>query len=245
MKLKPLHDWVVIKRSEAEERSPGGIIIPDTAKDKPSEGIVVSIGPGSYKKIKEKEKFVPTTLHPGQRVFYPKYMAKEVEVGGEEFTLVREDDILGTFEGERRLAKREPEQEYEQPVVAREVKETIPKVPKMKETPGKKKGTTKKVVRKGTKTAGDKKTRKKAVTKSIATKAGPKATTKPGRKKKEKTSPKKVTRKIAGPKKTTGPKKTAGRRAPSKAKVAQKKKAGSPSIRKKRKSQPRVIKKKK
>src|SRR5512135_2385123 len=125
MKLKPLHDWVVIKRSEAEESSPGGIIIPDTAKDKPSEGVVVSIGPGSYKKIKEKEKFVPTTLQPGQRVAYPKYMAKEVELGGEEFTLVREDDILGTFEGARKLVRREPEQ-YHRPAATRDVKETLP-----------------------------------------------------------------------------------------------------------------------
>jgi len=92
--LKPLHDWAVIERSEAEERSPGGIIIPDTARDKPSEGIIVSIGPGSYKKIKGKEKFVTTTLQPGQRVAYPKYAAKEAEVGGKKFTLVREDDIL-------------------------------------------------------------------------------------------------------------------------------------------------------
>jgi len=229
MKLKPLHDWVVIKRSEAEESSPGGIIIPDTAKDKPSEGIVVSIGPGSYKKMKEKEKFVPTTLQPGQRVAYPKYVSKEVELGGEEFTLVREDDILGTFEGERKLARREPEQHH-RPAATRDVKETLPAVPQMKEDSGKKRAARKKAVRKSTKAAGEKKTKKKALAKSIPTKTGAKAVNKSGGKKKEKTSaPKKVTKKMVGTKKT------AGKKVPSKVKAAQKKKAGSSPIMKKRK----------
>lgn len=209
MKLKPLHDWVVIKRSEAEERSPGGIIIPDTAKDKPSEGIVVSVGPGRYKKIKEKEKFVPTTLQPGQRVAYPRYTAKEVELGGKEFTLVREDDILGTFEGERKLARREPEQLH-RPAATRDVKETVPAVPQMRENSGKKRAARKKAVRKSTKTE-EKKTKKKALAKSITTKTGAKAVKKSSGKKKEKTSaPKKMTKKMAGPKKT------AGKKAPSK-----------------------------
>lgn len=238
MKLKPLHDWVVIKRSEAEERSPGGIIIPDTAKDKPSEGIVVSVGPGSYKKIKEKEKFVPTTLQPGQRVAYPKYAAKEVELGEEEFTLVREDDILGTFEGERKLARREHEPHH-RPAATRDVKETVPAVPQMKETSGKKRAARKKAVRKSTKTAEEKKTKKKAPAKSITTKTGAKAVKKSGGKKKAKTSaPKKVTKKM------TGPKKTAGKKTPSKAKAAQKKKAGSSAIMKKRKPRPQRNKKK-
>jgi chaperonin GroES len=235
MKLKPLHDWTVIKRSEAEERSPGGIIIPDTAKDRPSEGIVVSIGPGSYKKIKGKEKFVPTTLQYGQRVAYPKYTAKEVEVGGEKFTLVREDDILGTFEGEKRAARKEPEQQ-DRPVVTREVKKTIPA---MEGSSGKKKDTRKKAVRKSTKTAGEKKTKKKTLRKSITTKTGPKAVKKPGAKKREETqAKKKVTKKTAGTKKTTGG------RSPSKGKTAQKKKTAPSPIRKKGKSQPQQNRKK-
>jgi len=238
MKLKPLHDWVVIKRSEAEEWSPGGIIIPDTAKDKPSEGIVVSVGPGSYKKIKGKEKFVPTSLQPSQRVAYPKYTAKEVEVGGEEFTLVREDDILGTFEGERKLARRELEQQY-RPVVTREVKETIPALPQMKETPGKKRAVTKKVLRKDTKTAGEKKTKEKTLAKTTTTKTGPKARKKPATRKKEKTSvPRKVTKKMAGPKKT------AGKISPSRGKAAQKKRTASSPVKKKKKSPPQRNRKK-
>lgn len=232
MKLKPLHDWAVIKISEAEERSPGGIIIPDTAKDRPSEGVVVSIGPGSYKKIKGKERFVPTTIQPGQRVAYPKYTAKEVEVGGEKFTLVREDDILGTFEGEKKPARKEPVQQYR-------VKETIPVVPVMQESSGKKRATKKKAVRKSTKTAGEKKTKKKTLKKSVTTKTGLKAVKKPGAKKKEKTLvPKKVTKKTAGANKTTG------RKSPSKGKTAQKKKTGSSSVKKKRKSQPQRNRKK-
>src|SRR5512139_50125 len=103
MNLKPLQDWAVIRRSEAEERTSGGIIIPEVAKEKPLEGIIVAIGPGRYKpeKGKEKEKkkkFVPTVLKPGQRVIYQKYAEREVELDGEVVTLVREEDILGTVE---------------------------------------------------------------------------------------------------------------------------------------------------
>jgi chaperonin GroES len=103
MNLKPLQDWAVIRRSEAEEKTAGGIIIPDTAKEKPLEGVIVAIGPGRYKpeKGKEKEKkkkFVPTVLKPGQKVIYQKYAEREVELGNEVITLVREEDILGTVE---------------------------------------------------------------------------------------------------------------------------------------------------
>jgi len=230
MKLKPLHDWAVIKRSVAEERSPGGIIIPDTARDRPSEGIVVSVGPGGYKKIKGKEKFIPTTLQPGQRVAYPKYTAKEAEVGGEKFTLVREDDILGTFEGERKPSAKMPRQQ-ERPVVTKEVKKTVPAVPQMKEGSEKKRASRKKALRKSTKTAGEKKTKKKTLKRSITTKTGPKAVKKPGAKKKEKTPvKKKVTARAAGTRKT------AGKTSPSKSKAAQKKKSRPSPPRKKRKS---------
>ena len=237
MKLKPLHDWAVIERSEAEERSPGGIIIPDTARDKPSEGIIVSIGPGSYKKIKGKEKFVTTSLQPGQRVAYPKYAAKEAELGGKKFTLVREDDVLGTFEGERKPARKEPRQQ-ERPAATKKVKKAIPAVPQIKESSGKK-NTRKKTLRKSTKTAGEKKEKKKTLTKSVAVRTKPKTVKKTGAKKKEKTpAKKKVTKSNAGTKKT------AGGKSPLKSKTARKKKPGPSPAGKGKKSQPQRSRKK-
>jgi chaperonin GroES len=101
MKLRPLQDWAVIQKEEPDERTAGGIIIPDSAKDKPTRGVVLAIGPGKFKtdeKKKEKE-FIPTTLKPGQRIIYGKYSSREFEVDGEMFTLVREEDILGIFGG--------------------------------------------------------------------------------------------------------------------------------------------------
>ncbi len=106
MNVKPLQDWAVIRRSEAEEKTAGGIIIPDTAKEKPLEGVIVAIGPGGYKlekgkgkkKKRKKKKFVPTQLKPGQKVIYQKYAEREVELSNEVITLVREEDILGTVE---------------------------------------------------------------------------------------------------------------------------------------------------
>ena len=105
MKLVPLHDWAVIRQSDAEEMTESGIYIPDTAKDKPSEGVVVSIGPGAYeeeKDIKKKEekkerRFIPTTIKPGDRVLYERYAGKVYTVGDEELVLVREREILGTL----------------------------------------------------------------------------------------------------------------------------------------------------
>lgn len=108
MKLKPLQDWVVIQSIEPEERTAAGIIIPDSAKDKPTEGIVIAIGPGKYKteKGKEKEKkFIPTVLKPGQRIIYGKYSARDIELNGETITLVMEEEVLGTVE-EVRLAEK-------------------------------------------------------------------------------------------------------------------------------------------
>lgn len=110
MKLKPLHDWVVIRRHEAGEMTEGGIIIPESAKDIPSEGTILAIGPGNYVPVKGNEhrlKFVPTSLKPGQKVFYKRYAEQEVQVDGEEFMLVREEDILGTFEGHGHLTVKE------------------------------------------------------------------------------------------------------------------------------------------
>ncbi|MEW6325228.1 MAG: co-chaperone GroES [Nitrospirota bacterium] len=103
MRFKPLQDWALIRPSDATERSAGGIIIPDTAKEKPQEGVILAIGEGRYKepengkgKDKSKEKtFVKTTLKPGDRIVYEKYSGRKVELEGEELVLVRESDILG------------------------------------------------------------------------------------------------------------------------------------------------------
>jgi chaperonin GroES len=100
MKFRPLHDWILIKRSKPVEMTGSGIIIPDTARDKPAEGIVEAVGPGRYKQEKGKKdkKFFPTVLKPGQKVIFIDYMAKDVELDAKEITLIREDDVLGIIE---------------------------------------------------------------------------------------------------------------------------------------------------
>jgi chaperonin GroES len=109
MKLTPLHNWVLIRTGEPSEKSAGGIIIPDSAQEKPEEGEVVAVGTGrliedkdSKDKIKKKI-FVKTTLQPGEHVLYGKYAATEVEGDGERFVLVREEDVLGTKAGAQTL----------------------------------------------------------------------------------------------------------------------------------------------
>ncbi len=116
MKVQPLHDWAVIHPSEAAEKTAGGLYIPDTAKDKPQEGIVEAIGPGAFeeekrrkkKGEKEKEKkerrFVPTVVKPGDHVVYGRYAGQTYNIDGEERVLVRERDILGIFPVPRQLA---------------------------------------------------------------------------------------------------------------------------------------------
>ncbi len=86
MTLRPLQDWAVIRKSEPKERTAGGIIIPEVAKEKPLEGVIVAIGPGKLKTEKGKEKkktFVPTVLKPGQHIIYQKYAEREIELDGE------------------------------------------------------------------------------------------------------------------------------------------------------------------
>jgi chaperonin GroES len=103
MKLQPLNDWAVIRPAAAEEKTAGGIIIPDTAKEKPQEGVVEAIGPGAYeeeksedkKKDKKARQFVPTSVKPGERVLYQRYAGTSYTIAGEELVLVREKDILG------------------------------------------------------------------------------------------------------------------------------------------------------
>jgi chaperonin GroES len=110
MGIKPLHDWALIRPAAAEERTKGGIIIPDTAKEKPQEGVILAIGEGRYtepeepgthrgKKSSKEKIFVKTTLKPGDRVIYEKYAARKIEMDGEELVLVREEDVLGQMVG--------------------------------------------------------------------------------------------------------------------------------------------------
>ena len=92
-KIRPLHDRVIVKRIEEEEKSKGGIIIPDTAKEKPQEGKVVAVGPG---KVAESGERIKPEVKKGDRVLYGKYSGTEVTVDGEELLILRESDILAT-----------------------------------------------------------------------------------------------------------------------------------------------------
>ena len=96
MSLKPLNDRVLVKRLESEERTASGLYIPDTAKEKPSKGEVVAVGPG---KRDEAGKLLPMDVKVGDRVLFGKYSGQTVKVGGEEFLVMREEDIMGVVEG--------------------------------------------------------------------------------------------------------------------------------------------------
>ncbi|MCP4351228.1 MAG: co-chaperone GroES [Desulfobacterales bacterium] len=95
MKLKPLQDRILVQRVEEEEKTKGGIIIPDTAKEKPVEGKIVAVGNG---KTGDDGKRIPLEVKEGDRVLFGKYSGTEVKVEGEEFLIMREDDILGIIE---------------------------------------------------------------------------------------------------------------------------------------------------
>ncbi len=96
MKIRPLQDRVIIKRVEEEEKSKGGIIIPDSAKEKPLEGKVLAVGNG---KVLEDGKVRPLDVKPGDRILFSKYAGTEIKIEGEEHLMLREDDILGVIEG--------------------------------------------------------------------------------------------------------------------------------------------------
>ena len=96
MKFRPLHDRVVVRRIEEDERSKGGIIIPDTAKEKPQQGEVVAVGPGA---IDEKGQVQPLDVRPGDRVLFGKWSGTEVKIDGEELLIMKESDILGVLAG--------------------------------------------------------------------------------------------------------------------------------------------------
>jgi chaperonin GroES len=95
MKVRPLHDRVIIKRLGEEEKTKGGIIIPDTAKEKPIEGRVIAVGDG---KIKEDGTKIPLDVKKGNRVLFAKYGGTEIEIDGEEHLMMKEDDILAIIE---------------------------------------------------------------------------------------------------------------------------------------------------
>ena len=96
MKFRPLHDRVVIRRVEQEEKSTGGIIIPDTAKEKPMEGEVIAVGPGGRD---ETGKLLPIDVKVGDRVLFGKWSGTEVKIDGEELLIMKESDIMGVVEG--------------------------------------------------------------------------------------------------------------------------------------------------
>jgi chaperonin GroES len=103
MKFRPLHDRVVVRRLEQDEKTAGGIIIPDTAKEKPQEGEVVAVGPGARD---EHGKLVPLDLKAGDRVLFGKWSGTEVKIDGEEFMIMKESDVMGVIEGTPAKAKK-------------------------------------------------------------------------------------------------------------------------------------------
>ena len=96
MKFRPLHDRVVVKRVDAEEKTKGGIIIPDTAKEKPQEGEVVAVGPGARD---ESGKIQPLDLKAGDRILFGKWSGTEVKIDGEELLIMKESDVMGVITG--------------------------------------------------------------------------------------------------------------------------------------------------
>ena len=95
MKFRPLHDRVVVKRIEAKEKSGGGIIIPDTAKEKPSQGEVIAVGPGGRD---ESGKLIPIDVQVGDRVLFGKWSGTEVKLDNEDLIIMKESDIMGIIE---------------------------------------------------------------------------------------------------------------------------------------------------
>ena len=95
MKNRPLHDRIVVKRIDEDEKTQGGIIIPDTAKEKPQRGRVAAVGNG---KLLEDGKLRPLDVHKGDTVLFTKYAGTEIQIEGEEHLIIREDDVLGVLE---------------------------------------------------------------------------------------------------------------------------------------------------
>jgi len=103
MKFRPLHDRVVVRSLEQEEKTAGGIIIPDTAKEKPQEGEVVAVGPGARD---EQGRLQPLDLKVGDRILFGKWSGTEVKIDGEELMIMKESDVMGVIEGKPSKAKK-------------------------------------------------------------------------------------------------------------------------------------------
>jgi chaperonin GroES len=99
--FRPLHDRVLVRRVKAEEKTPGGLIIPDTAKEKPVEGEVLAVGPGARD---ESGRIVPLDVKVGDRVLFGKWAGTDVIIGGEDLLILKESDILGVIEGRTRAS---------------------------------------------------------------------------------------------------------------------------------------------
>jgi chaperonin GroES len=102
MHFTPLHDRVVVRRIEGEEKTKGGLIIPDTAKEKPSEGEVIAVGEGARKDSGE---LIPMTVKPGNRILFGKWSGTEVKIEGEDLLIMKESDILGIIVASDKAAK--------------------------------------------------------------------------------------------------------------------------------------------
>jgi chaperonin GroES len=96
MKFRPLHDRVVVRRLEGEEKTKGGIIIPDTAKEKPQEGEIIAVGSGARD---ESGKLIPLDVKAGDRILFGKWSGTEVKIDGEDLLIMKESDIMGVLEG--------------------------------------------------------------------------------------------------------------------------------------------------
>ena len=96
MKFRPLHDRVVVRRVESEAKSAGGIIIPDTAKEKPQEGEIIAVGPGARD---ETGKLIPLDVKTGDRILFGKWSGTEVKIDGEDLLIMKESDVMGVIEG--------------------------------------------------------------------------------------------------------------------------------------------------
>src|SRR6202167_3059812 len=103
MKFRPLHDRVVVRRLEGEERTAGGIIIPDTAKEKPQEGEIIAVGPGVRD---ESGKIVALDVKAGDRILFGKWSGTEVKIDGEDLLIMKESDIMGVIEGSASKARK-------------------------------------------------------------------------------------------------------------------------------------------
>jgi chaperonin GroES len=101
MKMRPLRDRIVVERIEEQEQKVGGIIIPDTAKEKPQQGRVVAVGKG---RVNDKGEVFPLDVKPGDTVLFGKYAGTEIKIDGKDYLMVREDEVLGILEGVRELA---------------------------------------------------------------------------------------------------------------------------------------------